>query len=95
MENTEYVEFISGNHIEFIKQLKNQGGKDIWLIGGGQANTFLLNEGLIDEIQIYVMPIIITDGIELFEALPKETQLNLMSSKSYSTGAMEMKYFIG
>ena len=61
--NTEFVEFISGDHIEFIRNLKKEKGRDIWLIGGGQINTLLLNEDLIDEIQIFVMPIVIPDGM--------------------------------
>ncbi len=52
----------------------------------------LLNENLIDEIQIFTMPIIISDGIELFETIPKETKLKLIETKSYSTGAVELKY---
>lgn len=92
LKNTEYVEFITENHIRFIQQLKKQKGKDIWLIGGGKINTMLLNENLIDEIQIFTMPIIISDGIELFETIPKETKLKLIETKSYSTGAVELKY---
>jgi dihydrofolate reductase len=92
LENTEYVEFISENHIDLMKQLKKEKGKDIWIVGGGQLNTIFLNENLIDEIQVFVMPIILSDGIELFENLPKETKLKLIESKSYSTGAIEIKY---
>ena len=90
--NTEYVEFISENHIDFIKQLKKEEGKDIWIVGGGQLNTMFLNENLVDEIQVFVMPIILTEGIELFGALPNETTLKLVETKSYSTGAVELKY---
>lgn len=92
LENTKYVEFISENHIEFVKELKRQKGKDVWIIGGGAINTMLLNKSLIDEIQIFVMPIILSDGIELFGAIPEETKLKLIESKSYSTAAVELKY---
>jgi dihydrofolate reductase len=92
IEKTEYVEFISENHIDFIKQLKKEDGKDIWIVGGGQLNTMFLNENLVDEIQVFVMPIVLTDGIELFESLPKETKLKLVETKPYSTGAVELKY---
>lgn len=92
LTDTKYVEFITENHIDFVKELKKQKAKDIWLIGGGKINTLLLNEGLIDEIQIFVMPIILRGGIELFELLPKETKLELITSKSYTSGAVEMKY---
>jgi dihydrofolate reductase len=91
-QNTEYVEFVSTNHIEFVKKLKQQTGKDIWLIGGGQINTILLNSGLIDEIQVFMMPIILSEGIELFEALPKQTLLMLKGSKTYSSGVVELNY---
>ena len=30
--------------------------------------------------------------VELFESLPKETKLKLIETKSYSTGATELKY---
>ena len=92
LENTEYVEFISENHAAFTRKLKEEATKNIWLIGGGQINTFLLNEGLIDELHMHVMPIILPDGIELFELVPKETQLKLISSKQYESGVMELKY---
>ena len=92
LANTEEVEFVSANHVQFIKQLKRYEGKDIWLIGGGQVNTLLLEAGLIDEIRVFIMPIIIPDGIGLFEALPPQTQLELMESVSYPTGVVELRY---
>lgn len=33
LENTEYVDFVSENHIDFVCKLKQQEGNDIWLIG--------------------------------------------------------------
>jgi len=92
VKNTEHVEFITENHIEFIKKIKEGTGKDIWVIGGGQVNTMLLNAGLIDEIRVFVMPIILTEGIELFELLPKETNLILMHSTTHDTGVIELYY---
>ncbi len=94
LSNTKHVEFITEDHIDFIKQLKNQEGKDIWLMGGGQINTLFFNENLIDEMQVFVIPIVISDGIELFELTPNERMFNLIEAKSYSTGAVELKYKI-
>lgn len=95
LSNTDHVEFIANNPIETIKQLKKEEGKDIWLIGGGQINTFLFNENLIDEIHVFVMPIVIPDGISLFEGLPHENNLTLIDTKTYATGAVELKYTVG
>ena len=88
------VEFISDNHLKFIKDLKNKNGKDIWLIGGGQINTMLLNEGLIDELHLFCMPIILMDGVELFEGLPNRKDIELIETKAHDNGAIEMKYKI-
>lgn len=94
LQDNENVQFVNENHIEFIKNLKVQEGADIWLIGGGQINTMLLNEGLIDELQVFMMPIILTDGIDLFENHPNRTDLELKASTSHATGAVEMIYSI-
>jgi len=92
LKNTKYVEFVPDNQIEFIKKIKKQEGKNIWLVGGGKINTLLLNNDLIDEIHIFIMPIILPDGIEIFEDIPKETKLKLINSKSHETGVLEMIY---
>jgi dihydrofolate reductase len=94
LEDNENIEFISENHLKFITDLKNEKGKDIWLIGGGQINTMLLNEGLIDELHLFCMPIILTDGIDIFEGLPKRKDLKLIDTKSHDKGAVEMRYEI-
>jgi len=67
-------------------------GKDIWLIGGGQINTMLWNEKLIDEMFVFIMPIILADGIELFENSPMEKHLELFKSKTHSNGVIELRY---
>jgi dihydrofolate reductase len=94
LQSTAHVEFISGNHLDFLKQLKEQEGGDIWLIGGGETNTMFLAGGVVDELRVFVMPVLIPDGIELFESLPGDFRLELFDSKSYSTGAMELRYIV-
>ncbi len=94
LADTAHVEFISNNHLEFIEQLKTQEGKDIWLIGGGQINTLLFNAGLIDEIRLFVMPIILSSGIELFEQVPQQKKLTLMTVKEYRSGVLELRYAV-
>lgn len=95
IKDTKDVTFLQKNPIAKIQELKQEKGKDIWLIGGGTVNTLLLNEGLIDTIQIFVMPIILPKGIEVFESLPKETLLTLKNTKKYESGAMELVYDVG
>jgi len=88
------VEFITKDHAGFIKNLKKEAGKDIWLIGGGQINSLLLKEQLIDEILVFVMPIILSDGVNMFETIPIETSLKLLEAKPYESGAVELRYLV-
>jgi dihydrofolate reductase len=92
--DNEDVSYIANDHIKFVKEIKEQQGKDIWLIGGGKANAMLLDAKLIDELHVYVMPMILNEGIDMFGKLLKDASVNLISSKSYSTGAIEMIYKI-
>jgi len=95
LKDTEHVTFVSKDHVNFVKQLKAEKGDGIWLIGGGQLNTLFLKERLIDELRVFVMPIAIEEGIELFPNLPKEVALTLKTSKTYPTGVVELRYGLG
>ena len=50
----ENVKLISENAIEFIKALKNESGKGIWLCGGGNLATALFTNYLIDQLNLLV-----------------------------------------
>lgn len=92
LKDDEYASFISSNHAERIKELKEQDGKDIWLIGGGEANSLCLAAGLLDEMLLFIMPYAMGKGIPLFADLIHEQELKLINSKVYSSGVMELRY---
>lgn len=88
----ENVVYITDNVIEAIHQIKHQKGKDIWLMGGGQTITLLLNHDLVDEMQICYIPLILGEGIPLFPNKPKESQWKLMGSTAYDSGILKVDY---
>ncbi|MFT4644878.1 MAG: dihydrofolate reductase [Planctomycetota bacterium] len=55
-------------------------------------NVILLNENLIDEIIIFIMPIVLAEGIMLFVILLKDIKLDLITSKTYESGVVELNY---
>lgn len=95
LDDTEHVTFISRDHVDFVKKLKAEKGDGIWLVGGGNLNTLFLNERLVDELRIFVMPIVLDGGIELFPSLPADVSLMLKHSKTYPTGVVELRYALG
>ena len=69
-ENKEDIEFIEGDICGFVKSLKEETGKDIWICGGASIVNQLMKENLIDEYQISVMPMILGSGTRLFHDTP-------------------------
>lgn len=45
--------------VEEIKELKQKQGKSIWCIGGGELIALLLNHALLDEVRVFIMPVIL------------------------------------
>lgn len=91
-KDTTYVQYISGDIVQFTRNLKEKKGKDIWLVGGGQLNTLLLNNRLIDEIVITLFPLVLGRGIPLFAGNPEETMLELVKSEPFNTGILQLTY---
>jgi dihydrofolate reductase len=54
------------NAIDFIRDLKNKSGKNIWLLGGGILNGECLQAELIDEIVVTQIPIELENGIPVY-----------------------------
>jgi dihydrofolate reductase len=52
----------------FVAELKTQPGKDIWLWGGGELFHSLLTAGLVDGIDVGVVPVLLGGGIPLVPA---------------------------
>ncbi len=88
----ENVTYISSDHLNFIEKLKNGSGKNIWLVGGGKVNSLLLNNGLIDEIHQFIMPIVIEDGIKLFDSVKEGLSLKIVDTKVYKSGVIRYRY---
>lgn len=91
-KDTDEVTFLSGDVTGAVRELRQEDGKDIWLIGGGQINTLLFNEHLIDEMMIFVMPVVIGNGIGLFEGQTVERSLRRVDCRAYASGVVRLTY---
>ncbi len=86
------VEIVSDNASDFVRKLKNEKGKDIWLMGGGILAASLLRERLVDEIEVAIQPILLGSGIPLFPDLERQVGLKLVECKTYKNGIVRLKY---
>lgn len=94
LSEDENVKYISHDTVSFVNDIKSDKGGDIWLIGGGEVNSMLLNEKLIDELIVFIIPVVLGDGIPLFCFIPIIAKLELIRSNTYSNGVVEMNYKI-
>jgi len=94
VQKDENVSFISSNISDFISNLKNSTNENIWLVGGAEIITYFLENKLVEELQLFTIPIIITSGINLMDKLSHDCKLNLSNSKIYKNGVVEAHYEI-
>lgn len=88
------VEFVSGNIADFVADLKQKPGKDIWLCGGGELAREALKDGVVDEITLGVVPMLIGGGLSAFPAGFSETELELSECKQYKGGVVGLTYTV-
>ena len=86
------VEFIREDAVEFIRKLKTQEGKDIFVMGGGLLAQPLFEANLIDEIGVNIHPMMLGSGIPLFHEISHQIDLELIECKSFKNGCVSISY---
>ncbi len=81
-----------GNHVEFIKQLKNKPGKDIIVYGGSNFVSSLINDGMIDEYHFFINPTAIGKGMSIFDKLNRNYPLKLVDARRFPCGIALVHY---
>jgi dihydrofolate reductase len=67
------VRIVNDDPREVVRALKEKKGRDIWLFGGGELFRSLLDAGLVDTVEVAVMPVLIGAGIPLLPPGAKTT----------------------
>ena len=86
------VEFVNGAIGPFVARLREQHGKDIWLMGGGELIASFLDAHAIDEFVITVAPVFIGDGIPLIARAYRNVALDLDSVEQFEDGVVQLRY---
>ena len=83
---------IGGDIFEEIRKLKAAPGKDMIILGSGSIVAQFAGQGLIDEFQLMVDPVVIGRGTNLFEGFKGQLKLKLISTKTFNDGVVVLKY---
>jgi len=86
------VTIVPGKEKETVAALRAKPGKDIWLFGGGLLFRSFLDAGLVDTVEVAVIPVLLGGGIPLLPAPAKLTKLKLTGQKVYKGGTVLLQY---
>jgi dihydrofolate reductase len=76
-----------------VADLKRAARKDIWLFGGGELCASLLALGLVDRVEVALLPVLLGDGVALSGRIAGEHRLRLANQRTYaSSGTVLLEY---
>ena len=83
---------ISTDPGEFVRQLKEQPGKGICVMGGGELAQSLFAAGVIDEVGLNVHPVLLGSGVPFFRDAGRRIGLELAESRVIDGGCVLSTY---
>jgi dihydrofolate reductase len=86
------TEIISGDVIGRLKELKETDGGDFGITGSLTLVQSLLDAGLLDELHLFVHPIVLGKGARWFDKVASTSSLRLVKVDAFSTGVTHQVY---
>ena len=86
------MEFYSGDLKRLVDVILAPRFGNIWLVGGAVLCQSFLRLGLVDEIRLSIAPVLLGDGLRLFDNSNTETRWHLKDVVAYKNGFVELLY---
>ncbi len=90
-EDSADIKFIDSDPSVLIEQLKQEEGKNIWICGGASIINQLAKDNLIDVYHLTIIPVLLGNGVRLFESSENTIELRLVKTMDYN-GIVELVY---
>jgi dihydrofolate reductase len=87
------VTIVSSDLGATVTELKRASGKDIWLFGGGATFRGLLDAGLVDRIEVSIIPVLLGSGVSLVPE-GRRWPLQFKDSRTFPSGIVSITYLI-
>jgi len=91
----EGINLQAGSTPEDVHKAANEMNiKHLWLVGGGRLASSFLENNLLTNISLSLMPIILGNGIKLFGDLPSPIKIKKENHKPHESGMVQLDYTI-
>jgi len=81
--------------LDELAALKQEPGKDIYLLGGARKTAACIDAGLVDELRLIVYPLIAAEGVTLFATTERRRDLELRAVQQLADGRVRLVYGVG
>ena len=86
------TELVKGDIASQVRKMKNTPGPGMAILGSGSIVSQLAPEGLIDEYQIVVNPVVLGKGKTMFDGLKDKLTLKLTKTRTFKNGKVLLCY---
>jgi dihydrofolate reductase len=83
---------VNEDAVKAVRQLKQQGDRNMFVFGSADLSATFVNQGLFDEYRLAVAPVILGSGKTLFGRDLARRQLKLLDSRTLASGGIILRY---
>jgi dihydrofolate reductase len=87
------VRILSGEIPDLIEgMLESAGEQDLWIVGGGNVASQFADHGLLDRVEVTVVPVVLGEGKPLFDRRLPGGPMQLLQARTHSSGMVGLTY---
>ena len=89
------VRIVNGNVRDlYVRMLASAGGRNLWVVGGGDVASQFADQGLLDEVLVTVVPVVLAAGKPLFDRRLPGRPMQLRGARAFDNGMVELRYAV-
>jgi dihydrofolate reductase len=87
------VRIVSGRVADLVEQmLESAGERDLLIVGGGNVASQFAEEGLLDRVEVTVVPVVLGEGKQLFDRRLPGGPMQLLGIRTHASGMVSLDY---
>ena len=83
---------VSELNADWVRRLRADAGKDIWIMGGSEMFRSFLQSGNVDTVEVTVIPVLLGAGVPFLPPPYTPSKLTLLSHRIYRSGRVSLVY---